>query len=703
MTILLAADTDPLDLVKFSAYAIFAVALPGTLVYRSLRRTPHTFVEDVSLGVAVGLCLELPAWLAFSVLDLREWVSLWPLMMIVPFAVAPRLRRHWRVTGYAPTPPGWSWSMVAIVIFVMAYLSAVFLERNPVLPDSEHTRQYLDLAYQLSLAGEAKHHFPINLPQVSGEPLYYHWFGYAHMAMISMIGHIDLAVVSLRLVVPALCAVAVLLTGVVGWRLSGRPYAGVGAALLFWVIGEITFTNPVAQPFGTQSMFVIWHGMSVTYSWILLLALIFAITEALRAPRRGTFVLVALFALASSGAKASSLPVTLLALALSALVAVIAQRRGSDRYNLRTVVVLGAIVATAQLFATAVLFHFQTYGLVLDPFANLRAFWSGEETVVAVMAAFVVSMLIKYVGALPLLRQRLGPEQVFLIGGALAGPALYCAFSTINSQYFTRAGFTFGVLIAGWGWAVAIERARLSTRQRWALIAGAATLAVALTLIQLKFAPPPAEFGRINSIVMWVLALGAVLSLAGLIWLAVRLRRPGLAGRGSAVGLTAVLVLGAPAFVMDVDKALGSPNGGAYVNISLPRSRVEAARWVRDHSSPSDVVVTNVHCRVGDGANCNPVSFWLSAYAEREVLVEGWGFAPRRFGEPKDRFWDQPRLDLNDQAFAAPTSDLLAGLRDKYGARWLVVDRTLSPESVELRLLADLVFDNGRIGVYRLR
>lgn len=35
---LIAADTPPADLARFAAYAVLAVVLPGTLVFRALRR-----------------------------------------------------------------------------------------------------------------------------------------------------------------------------------------------------------------------------------------------------------------------------------------------------------------------------------------------------------------------------------------------------------------------------------------------------------------------------------------------------------------------------------------------------------------------------------------------------------------------------------------------------------------------------------------
>ncbi|HEV7896516.1 MAG TPA: hypothetical protein VGP31_01540 [Planosporangium sp.] len=722
--ILLATGTPVPDLVRYAAYAIFAVALPGTLVYRCLRPTPHTFVEDVAMGIAVGLALELAAWAAFSVLDLRAWLLWWPVGIVVLFSAVPRLRAHWRVDGYVSTPLGWSWSVAATTAFFTLYLSQVFLARNPILPTSEGTRQYLDLAYQLSLAGNAKHQFPPGLPQVAGEPLYYHWFGYAHMASVSLIGHIDLPVVALRLAIPGLCAAAVLLTAVVGWRVSGRPYAGVAAAALFWVVGEFNFTDPVTVPFGTQATFVVWHGMSMIYSWVLLIALIAPIGDLIGgvvkgAASRRSYGLVALLAVASAGAKASSLPVVLAALAFTGAVLLVVRRRLPW-----PVIGVGAVVVAAQVFAAAVLFHFQTYGLVIDPLAQIRGYWTPAPDwpewtrwllVPAVWAAFALNMQLRTGGVLAMLGyRRLRPVHLFLLGGAVAGPALWLSFGSINSQYFTRAGFTFGVLLSGAGYAMLFERARLSRDAKIALAGGAAAVAAALVVVEIGYAGRPQPFPSLDGraftglVPIWELAavLAAVGLVVALLWRPAATVLPGLRGRGALVALTAVLVAGSPGLVMDMVKSVRAPNGGAYTTIPLPRSRVEAARWARDHSRPGDVLATNAHCLSGtatDPPDCDARSFWLSAYSERSVLVEGWGFAPRNNGSTVPVFWDMALLRLGDSAIGAPTAGNLDELRRDHHVRYLVVDREVSAESSELATLATLRFDNGRLAVYELR
>jgi hypothetical protein len=683
------------------------------------------------MGAAVGLTLELAAWAVFSALGWRAWVWLWPLAIVGPFAAVPRWRRHWRVRGYAPTPIWWSWAVTGVVTCFTSYLSVLFLQRNPILPTGEDTRQYLDFPYHLSLAGEMTHRFPPNLPQVAGEPLHYHWFGHVHMAMMAMVGGIDLPVVALRLAVPSLSILAIVLSAVVGWRIGARPDVGAVTAVLFWVIGDLHFAKPVPFPFGPQGAFVIWHGISLVYSWVLLFALITVLADVLRVssddtrsggagrqdpggargvPGPGAYVLVALLAFASGGAKASSLPVVLGALGFAAAALLVERRRLPG-----PLIAVAAIVMAAVVFAIAVLFGFQPYTLKVGILSELsrywrqppepRAAWEQWLVVLGVWTAYLMNMQLRLAGIVPLVwlrRARLHPVEWFLLGGALTGIALHLSFASANARYFTRAGLTFGVIFSACGYALVCDRARLSREAKVALAVGAVVFALALVGVQVVFAGPVPWYEdasrRILPILQWAAILTAAGVVAALVWRASRPRWPALRGRGAAVTLTAILVAGAPGLVMDAYYD--------YNSVVVPFSRVEAARWVRGHSGPDDVLATNVHCLEGAGPTCDPRSFWLSAYAERTVLVEGWGFAPRIAGirtGVRHPFWDPALLRLNDEAFTGPTPGNLAELRDRHGVRWLVADRTIQRESAVLRSLARLGFDNGRMAVYELR
>jgi len=493
------------------------------------------------------------------------------------------------------------------------------------------------------------------------------------------------------------------------------------------------------MPFGTQAAFVIWHGMSMIYSWVLLIALIGVLVPIIDGSARSWrgYVLAGLLIAASSGAKASSLPIVLAALALAAFASLVRIKRVPW-----PIVILGVLAAAGQFFAIAVLYRFQTYATGVHPFGSIEVFSAPEveprsavqQAVITggVLAAYFLNMQLRLAGIVPLLRRhRLGlePAQWLLLGGALGGIAAYMLLRQLadGQQYFVRSGFAFGVILSAWGFVEVFERARLGRRGKTWLGVFAAAVAVATIAAQLAYAQPLPWVHRYDPavpILRWAAVLLMLGVAGGSLWYAARgwatlptaSRRqsepahtrvagsaPRLHRRGGLVILTAVLVVGAPGLVMDMVKSARSPNGGAYTTVSMPRSRVEAARWVRDHSSPGDVLATNAHCLgYGRPGNCDPRSFWLSAYAERRVLVEGWTFAPRLAGDAAKPFWDPQLLDLNDRAFTGPTAQGLAELKGD-GVRWLVADSRSGPVAPELASLAVARYSDGPVTVYELR
>ncbi|MGE5829834.1 MAG: hypothetical protein ACM30G_15945 [Micromonosporaceae bacterium] len=722
----LATGTASADIIRYAGYVGYAVVAPGTLVYRALRRTPFTLVEDLAYGAAVGLVLEIAAWALWSALGLGGWLWTWPLVVLGAFAAVPRLRRHWWVRGYTRVPAGFAWSVAAVCVFFLGYLYVVFLNVNPILPATNDRLVYVDLPYQLSLAGEAKHHFPMHLPQVAQEPLQYHWFDFAHMGAASLISGVDLPVVFYRLDVPLICLASIVALAVTGWRASGRPAVGAIAAALTYVVGELNFNKPEGWPFGTIATFIVWSSMSMNYSWLLLIALIGVLVSVVASADhpvasmgRGALGLTALLALGSAGAKTSSLPVVLGALAIAAVVALLRRRRIERMLLAAIVIVLGA-----EAFAYVFIYAFATHGTMIKPFWGMRRFYpagGGPLVMAAIAAAFAGNMLLRLAGVPVLLalrgfRQRLGDVEWLLLGGLAAGFGAYLVVGHLGdgNQYFYRDGWMFGIIASAWGVVLLADRARLTPAFRAGLAAAGAVFAVALVAAQLRYAGPTVWHQPMDPLVPVLRWLGvlALLALLGAMWWRVlRSLQPALRGRGGLVLLTGVLLAGMPGLVMDAASAHAQPNGGGYVGVWLPAYRVEAARWLRDHSSPDDVIATNAHCLyITEEGYCDSRSFWLSTYAERRVLIEGWLFAPRTAELVEQTgagvytpFWDQALLRLNDAAFTAPSSDLLARLRDEYGVRWLVLDRAWHEEPAELLDLTDKRYDDGVIAIYRLR
>jgi hypothetical protein len=139
---------------------------------------------------------------------------------------------------------------------------------------------------------------------------------------------------------------------------------------------------------------------------------------------------------------------------------------------------------------------------------------------------------------------------------------------------------------------------------------------------------------------------------------------------------------------------------------------MRAAQWLARNARAGDVVATNVHCENvrPDAAGCTNRSFWVSALTERAVVLEGWAYQPATMAEHGTGglpYYRQPapdaeRLRINDAAFARPTAEGLAELRDRYGARWLFADTRAGAVSPLLATLATERYRAGTVTVYEL-
>ena len=429
----------------------------------------------------------------------------------------------------------------------------------------------------------------------------------------------------------------------------------------------------------------------------------------------GAYVVASLLALAGSAAKASTLPVALVGLAVAGLVELTAKRRIPW-----TTVALTAIVVAAQLFALAVVFRFQTYGTHFSLFGNVTGLmrashpgpaWTHPLMLAGVVLAWAVTTQLKMAGVVPLLRlERRRPDAVrwFVLGGAFAGPAAFLVFGGFSATYFVSAGAVFGVIASAWGYALVVERVGLPAWARAALAAGALVFAVIFTAVTAWFAPDLRAHPLSATVYPILITFGILVAIAAVGWLAVR---RWLRGRYAVVVLTGCLVAGAPAFVLDA-KQFTRYGDRTIHGVPMPHTWVEAARWVRAHSDPGDVLATNAHCGSAVPADVNgwcpadhgAQAFWLSGYSERSVLVEGWAFAPRvARHQTTSPFWDVDLLRLNDDTVYAPTADTVATMRDRHHVRYVVVDRRVRPESPRLADFATLRFSNARTAVYELR
>lgn len=724
---LLATGTPALDILRYAGYVAWALVLPGTLVYRALRGTPHSLVDDLAMGAAVGFALEIAAYTAVSAVGLRELLWAWPLLVVVPFLAVPALRRHWRPAGYRPVPLAWAWTVAAIAIGLVGYVAIAFFRPNP-LPPAASRGHVPDLYYMLSLIAEAKHHFPLRVPQIAAEPLTYHWFTYAHEASASLISGVDTPTVFFRLALPVMCVVAVVLLAVVGWRVSGKLWVGPLAAALMFTVGEFGVTDTQVPPFGTVVAFIVWGSHSMTYSWLFGIALIAIVADRLNpgglpgAPlRRGGWVLLALLAVAAAGAKPTVLTVTLGGIGLVFLVELVRRRRLP-----LAALGAGAVVAAAIALLAVLLTQPGSYGLTISPFHDAKPYlaskvdrpmWKDLGVLGLVATAFVVSQLPRLAGipVLAKVRRSWGPIEFLLLGATLAGigGTLLFGHQSYGQQYFIKSAWAFGAILSAMGFVALVERHRLRASQVTGIVAAVGLLAAAGTAFLWWLRP--ASTGPAFHLLVPMLTGAAILVAIGVVaagvWLFVRRGRPRLRGLGAVTALAAVLACGAPGIVLESRKYIENPTSGAgFAAPVVNGDHVVAGRWIREHTRPDDVLATNDH-RLGPRDDGGWVlSFWLPAYAERRTLVGSWAYAPWVIAEATKNnqffvdvpFRDAELLAFNDAVFYDPTQERIDRMRDDFGIRWLVVDRDEAPESPALARFATLRYERGPVAVYEI-
>jgi hypothetical protein len=193
-----------------------------------------------------------------------------------------------------------------------------------------------------------------------------------------------------------------------------------------------------------------------------------------------------------------------------------------------------------------------------------------------------------------------------------------------------------------------------------------------------------------------LLVLLAIVALTAFVaWVIPAHGGPRRASVGAVVSVSLILLATIPTVIDQITTPL--PAERSPVNPGSPGSvssdQIEAARWLRDHSGTFDVVATNRHCAAASSQRCQARRFFVSAYSERRVLVEGWAYTSSWHASPDGgegrllkSFWNPELLALNDSAFEVADPAVIAALAEM-GVRWLFVDKTV-PFSAELGLVA---------------
>jgi hypothetical protein len=479
-------------------------------------------------------------------------------------------------------PVGWSWSVAAMAGFALAWLAWSGFLLHPLSGAGMNT-PYVDATFHLSLIGELRHHFPPKVPWVTGEPVSYHWFVHAHMAASSWVTAIEPQVILFRLFAIPLVVLTVVLTAILGSRISGRLWAGPVAAALYVLVGSF---SPYAwawfgPSFTDTSLLLgtLWGSPTQTYGMALFLPVVLLLVDRLRREpgAGGQWLLFALVLTATVGGKATFLPLLLGGIGLAAVIGLIARRRIE-----RPLIIAGALTFAGFLYAQMVLFGGATQGLLVEPFAVLESIAGTHMNPIPtwfLTLAFALTLLswsARAAGVLGIMSRRerwLDPLAGVLVGIVVVGTVAAFTFSQSGGGqlYFVRSVTPFIAVLSAWGAAQLLPRERATRNMALVLFGTALAGAAASTVVILagdQVRPHIAQLGNRREVAIalvtpYVVVLAVVAALA-LALLLLRRRYAVLRGVSAVLVLAFVFGLGATRLIPAVRDPLRdiSTHGG---------------------------------------------------------------------------------------------------------------------------------------------
>lgn len=744
------AGDRPLTVLTFLAVWLVSTTVPGVLVWRALAR-PTSIVQELGFGSVLGIGLLLLAWLPATVVGQPELIWVGPIGVWAVFAAVPGLRRHFRPRrpGQHATPRRWHLAMMVVTVLAFLRFWAKSL-RTEALPPHASTI-FQDVWYELALTQHLRHSVAITDPAVAGVPLKYHWFSNAHAAAMQALSGAPPAEVVMHLWLVPMLVTYVFALAAAGERIlqgAWRP-DGEETARRWWVgplAALLAAALPVTLFLGSPRLPEIDNGFAASSTsgvlgLTIILALVGPVLDLLHGRgSRGTWVLLGLLLVLSTGSKPSILPVVACGSALALMVQWVQTRRFPKvpaALGLASVV----LIPLASLALTG-----STGGSRLQLFGTLRidpAF--GRAVGTALEQPGHGGLLVPGLAG--------GSVHVWLVAGELFAvfvltelPRLIGILGVGNRALRDDPGLWWctGVVAAGFSGLWVLAHPAYSQHYFWRIVIGLGVVLTVTTAVRLL--PPSAGWPEVRRDVL-------LFSVAGLVTGVVLL--PAELVHVDAVG-GRLLPYGAAGLVLVVLLVVSRPGSGRFrlsarrlpalvlvscfcVSTALPIAVIEnagsvapalagapaptgpsaryltsdeqvAALWLADHSNTQDVVATNVFCApTSYSPGCRHVAFWVAALTGRQLWIGAWAYTEKSltaYADQNEYYQRTPtpypgRVDLSLRAVSSPTPAVVEELRSN-GVDWIFADRRATAISPDLDRYAKLRYANADVRIYQL-
>ncbi|XVU29023.1 hypothetical protein ACQPZJ_18755 [Actinoplanes sp. CA-054009] len=703
------------EIAKFAGYTLFANTLPGLLIWRAARGRGDYLPFDAAFGTVIGFIVELPLYMACRQFDVSPYaVGAWPLIVFLLFLAVPRLRRHWR-GNRRRLPAGTTWTLTLTFLWILALIGQTIFRVSDLVEPQNNTVS-IDFLFQFALTGEFKHHVPLNTPWVTGTRLNYHWYVYAHGAATSWLTGIEPQTLMLRLLpLPMVAAFLVIVVAAVR-QITGRFWPG-NVALLLMTLGVTLnpFSWTGAPIFSGIFVGNLWVSPTQTYAALFFAAVVFQLAVIFQLDRAGLrrpapWILLTLLVGAVAGAKATFLPMALCGLVFAVVV------RGLFARSVGPELPALGITLAWFAFAQTVLYGDGSQGASVYPLQTAKWTPLGQALMghpdpvdqwtplLWLTGIGILAPAFGWAGMAGLLRRewRMQPIAHVMLGFSAAGVGglWLVAHPGLSQTYFAQSATPYLAMASSVGLAALIPSGR---KRPWSFIwlaaFGAVAVATGVVVVRQTIgADSPGEMGDRFTLdhIVWtyglvLLIVAVTVLLVTLIAWRVRLSTRLTVGALAIAVLTAAVTSGTAGsgqvLVDEVTPDSEAAITGGHPPNTFPAGALEAGRWLRAHSDPRDIVATNSHCRLNI-PGCDSRDFWVAAFSERQVVVQGWSYTEPAFASgglwdrtlARSQFWDAQLLAENDAVFSDPTAENVESFTSAHNVRWLVaLDRVQKP------------------------
>lgn len=738
-----------LDAALFVAFEVVFVLLPGCTLYLLLSRKPDNGVRVLAIGWPLGYALVIGTFAATAAIGQRELMPLLPVLAVAA-AVAMVIATRRRAVARAPAP---AWRrggdahgdgrgvLIAgcAVALGMVVLALECFARYPLPGHAASVAYQPDNVFDISLAAEALHHWPLLEPYVAGQPLHYYTGFFLYAASVDQVTGVSLAASILRLFPTTVTIVIALQLWVLARDLGRSSRAGALAVALFFCVNSLNLNALGSWGFPRAPFYELFGSPTYALGIVFLLPLCMLVRAALaadgpprhpaaiaalpaRADRLRLLAMAGILATAGTAVKAPATVTFLGGLGLFWLWRlVVARDRRLTPYLL---------VAT---ICTAIVYHFLLEGgvasaeVLVRPFAFVRntlfftAFPAHTITQYGLLACAATTVLLVLfapsAGALWLVRRRERDSQfiAFSLAIFLAGLLVYTVLDLSGGSqlWFMSYGAVAIVPVVALGlsrlWEDTPPRARRRLVQACVvtmclglLLAGSTPLLnIARRLLGERELSSSSVVG-----VSWYLAVYALVAIALLVgsvklapaYATVVRSRPGrmfacAAPLLATLGVASTVGLAAHELLDTISGRQVSVDSHAYPGMTA--SLYRGLSWVREHTGPCDILAVSFHGATSGGTS---LYFYYSAFTEREVFLESWSYTPQGGAEPHPF---SQKLALNDTAVVRGDPAALEELA-RQGVSYVLVDKDHGGGALEPAGISRLAFSNSALDVYRL-